>query len=329
MGQFSSQKDEEIENEEGENEYLQFSSSNIKGWKKRNDNKFLSKLSQGEQNNLDIFCIFDGNNGNEISTLVKNHFSEELLNNINKSNSIKEAINNTFLRMNELIKEDKSKEEIIKLKISNLKEENQKYKKILEEKEPESEIELTSEEKEEIWGYTGCTGCLILIDEKNKKLFFGNIGNSEAIIYGKNKPEIFSSKHRPKDEFKEKEKDLIINDKLFGVLNVCRTFGNFAYIGNEERKILSDNPDILEYNIKDEDEFIFIGTESIIECIDKIKFGDIIKNKINEEGETLTETLDVILKDNIEYDFYNNDTEFGFDNITCTLIKIKTNEKNE
>ena len=43
----------------------------------------------------------------------------------------------------------------------------------------------------------------------------------------------------------------------------------------------------------------------------------------------ISETLASITKDNISSNFYNNDTEFGFDNITCTLIQIKKDKKNE
>ena len=83
MGQFSL-KNDDIEKEEGENEYLKFSSFNIQGWRKQNYNTFISKLSQENNNNFDIFCIFDGHNGNEVSQFVKNHFIIELINNINK-----------------------------------------------------------------------------------------------------------------------------------------------------------------------------------------------------------------------------------------------------
>ena len=334
MGQFSSTKDEEIENEEGENEYLKFSSSNIKGWKKQNNNTFISQISLGEQKNFDIFCIFNGLNGNEVSKFMKNHFSKILLENIKNSlNNIKEAINNTFLRMNKLMEE--KEEEIIELKLSNLKEESKNYKIILNEQD--LEIKLTKEEKEDILKYTGCTACLILLDEKNKTLYFGNIGNSEVIVYKKNDtsekldPEVFASKHRPTDDLEKKriKNEFIINDKLYGVLNVCRAFGCFEYKNDFQilNKTLSDEPDISIYNLKDEDEFIFIGTESIIECIDKQKFGDLIKNKTQENDDDLTKALNEIIKDNIEYDFYNNDTEFGFDNITSTLIKIKSIKK--
>ena len=212
------------------------------------------------------------------------------------------------------------KNEIKQLKIANLKEENKKYEKILNENQIEDEINLTEEEVKDIVDYTGCTSILILIDEKNKKLYFGNIGNSEAIIYGNNTTKkILASKHRVTEQ-KEKERikrenGLILNDKLYGIFNFTRAFGDLAYIiGNEfsiiPDKLIKDEPDIYEYYINDDDEYIFIGTESIIESIDKNNFEE-IKN------------IEENLKDKITYEFYNNDTDVGFDSITCTLIKIK------
>ena len=332
MGQFSSKQNSDKEKEEGENDYLKFLSCNIQGWKNLNENTFISKISQGNDNNYDIFCIFEGNNGNEVSNFVKNHFHLELLNNINSSPSrIKEAINKTFLEMNELMKKKEGKDEIINLKISSQQEENKKYKKILNEVIENENIineELSKDEQDEILDYTGCTAILILIDEKNKKLYFGNIGNSIAIICGKNEQKIFESQHKPTDANEKKrieETDgFIINEKLYGVLNTTRAFGNFAYIGNNQNgnKILSDEPDIKEYNIQSEDEYIFIATESVIECIDKEKIKNIIKENISKPN-----ILDEMLENNIVYDFYNNDTEIGFNNMTGTLIIIKKEDK--
>ena len=332
MGQFSV-KNENKEVEEGENDYLKFASFNNQGWKKQKENTFISVLSQGDQKNYDIFCVFDGHNGNEVSQFVKNHFCKELLDNI-KSNPSKiiSAINQTFLKMNTLMKDKEGQNELKQLKLSNIIEENKNNKKILNEKENDIQ-ELSNEDEEELLEYTGCTACLIIIDENNKKLYFANIGNSEVLICGKNVPRNLASKHRPTDEMEKnrinEENGLIINDKLFGILNVTRTFGDFAYNKKDNNiisKIISDEPDIIEYDIKDDDKYIFMGTESVIECIDKKKFGEIINNIISKNNESLTNTIETIIEDNNAYDFYNNDTKFGFDNMTCTLIKIKNND---
>ena len=81
MGQYSTKNDEKII-EEKENDYLKYISYNIQGWKKQNENTFISELSQKDNNNYDFFCLFDGHNGNEVSQFIKNHFYNEFLNNI-------------------------------------------------------------------------------------------------------------------------------------------------------------------------------------------------------------------------------------------------------
>jgi len=337
MGEFYT-KSSNHETEEGENNYLKFISNNIQNWKKQNENTFISKISQGGENNYDIFCIFDGHNGNEISKFVKNHFCSEFLDNVSKY-EIKTTINNTFSKMNKLIQSDEGKKEIIQLKISNQEEENKKYKKVLNQNIDEEHMkklkdELSKEEFEEIPEFTGCTAISIIIDEKKKKLYFGNIGNSMAIIIGKDYSHLFESKHRPTDESEksriEKANGLIINDKLYGVLNVARTFGDFGYINNNNNyNIIIDQPDIKEYDIKDSDEFIFIATESIIELFDKDKIGDTIKDLVKSDNtyDSFKKKIGDVIKNNIAYDFYDNDTELGFDNMTYTLIQIKTQNK--
>ena len=350
MGQFYF-KNEKEEQDKGENDYLEYYSYNYQCFKKKNYNTFSSKISQGNEQRFDIFCIFVGNNGNEISKFINNHFYLELLKNIdqNKDNNmnIKKSIKETFLYMNILLEKPESKKEISQLRLSNFKEENKNQKKIINEEE--AEIKITEDEITEILDYTGCSACLILIDEKNKKLYFGNLGNTEVIIYKEKKeteneknkdnkendPIIFASDHKPIDESEKKriesENGLIINDKLYGILNTTRGFGNFAYIKSNEfsqipSKIFSDEPDILEYEIKDDDECIFMGSESIIECIDKKGFIEIIRSGQKLENK---KSLEDILNDNISSDFYNNDSEFGFDSIMCTLIKLKKNKKNK
>ena len=105
MGQYSlcNIDDLDQETENGENDFLQFSSSNIKSWQKENLNSFISKISQGENNNYNIFCIVEGNKGNEISKFIQNHFLDELLNEIKIKKDIKIAIKESFLKMDKSI----------------------------------------------------------------------------------------------------------------------------------------------------------------------------------------------------------------------------------
>ena len=332
MGQYSPCDIDDLNKEilEGNDDFLEFLSSNVQTWKRINLNAFISKLSQGEENSYDIFCIIDGNKGNEVTKFVQNHFVNELLEEIKIKKDIKIAIKESFLNMNKLMESEQGMKEISDLRKKNNEEEIKNYKKrINENNNAEENIDIFEEEDGEILDYTGCTLCLILIDIKNNKLYFGNIGNSKVYIFQKNKmSKIIEPFHTPNDpQEKERIKDdsLTLKNKLYGILTSSRSFGNLAYNKNN-RKIISDEPDIKEYDINKKDKFIFIGSESVINMIEKENIIDTItkKEEINENI-SLNEILMELLDSKIPKNFFNNDNKFGFDNMTCTLIKIKIN----
>ena len=328
MGQYSpcNKDDLDPDEEKGENDYLEFISYNLKTWKKLNLNSFISKISLGEKNNYNIFCIINGNKGNEISKFVQNHFLGELLNEIKEKKDIKIAIRESFLKMNKLIEGKEGMKEIYELRLKNNEEEIKNYKNVINENK-EEKINIFQEEDKEILDYTGCTLCLIIIDSELNKIYFGNIGNSELFIYKKNNSKDIiniKSQHRPDDETEKsriKNTSLIINNKLYGVLKSARTFGNFAY--NGENNIIIDEPDIKEYDINDEDKYIFIANETFVDILKNENAGELIKRREEAGDISLEGIIEGILDKKISNYFFNNDIESGFDNITCTLIKLK------
>lgn len=328
MGQYSpcNKDDLEPDEENGENNYLEYISYNLKTWKKINLNSFISKKSLGEKNNYNIFCIINGNKGNEITKFVQNHFLDELLNEIKEKKDIKIAIRESFLKMNKLIEGKEGMKEIYELRLKNNEEEINNYKNVINENK-EEKINIFQEEDKEILDYTGCTLCLIIIDSELNKIYFGNIGNSELFIYkNNNSKDIINikSQHRPNDETEKsriKNTSLIINNKLYGVLKSARTFGNFAY--NGENNIIIDEPDIKEYDINDEDKYIFIANETFVDILKNENVGELIKRREEAGDISLEGIIEGILDKKISNYFFNNDIESGFDNITCTLIKLK------
>jgi serine/threonine protein phosphatase PrpC len=328
MGQYSpcNKDDLDPDEENGENDYLEFISYNLKTWKKINLNSFISKISLGEKANYNIFCIIEGNKGNEISKFVQNHFLDELLNEIKEKKDIKIAIRESFLKMNKLIEGKEGMKEIYELRLKNNEEEINNYKNVINENK-EEKINIFQEEDKEILDYTGCTLCVILIDSELNKIYFGNIGNSELFIYkNNNSKDIINikSQHRPNDEIEKsriKNTSLIINNKLYGVLKSARSFGNFAY--NGENNIIIDEPDIKEYDINDEDKYIFIANETFVDILKNENVGELIKRREEAGDISLEGIIEGILDKKISNYFFNNDIESGFDNITCTLIKLK------
>ena len=50
----------------------------MQGWRKRQEDAHISDISIGEDKSIDVFGVFDGHGGKEISKFVSNHFSDEL-----------------------------------------------------------------------------------------------------------------------------------------------------------------------------------------------------------------------------------------------------------
>ena len=171
---------------------------------------------------------------------------------------------------------------------------------------------------------------MILIDSEENKLYFGNIGNSEIFIYKKQNQEIednvnIKSFHRPNDETEKeriKNSSLIINNKLYGILKSLRCFGNFGY--NAKNKIIIDEPDIQEYIINKDDKYIFIVNEAFANILKNHNIkGLITRLEKDDENVSLEIIFNSIIDKKIPKYFFNNDTDLGFDNMTCTLIKLK------
>ena len=55
-----------------------YSVSTMQGWKKQNEDTYIIEISNDKNNQLNIFGIFDGHNGREISEYVSKNFTNEL-----------------------------------------------------------------------------------------------------------------------------------------------------------------------------------------------------------------------------------------------------------
>ena len=75
----------------------------MQGWRKRQEDAHISALSKGESKNIDVFGVFDGHVGKEISQFVSNHFTEELIQNKNIDTNMSKDLKETFIKIDEVI----------------------------------------------------------------------------------------------------------------------------------------------------------------------------------------------------------------------------------
>ena len=143
----------------------------MQGWRKRQEDAHVSAVSLGEKKNIDVFGVFDGHGGKEISKFVSNHFTQELINNKNLSKDMSLALKETFIKMDEIMQSPESIEEIKKYARMSKEEDELQSKN----EPPNSQMQLIAQlmpqkdpESNDISMRTGCTACVMGIDEDKK-----------------------------------------------------------------------------------------------------------------------------------------------------------------
>ena len=302
----------------------------MQGWRKRMEDAHITDISQGKSSELDVFGVFDGHGGKEISQFVTNHFTKELIINKNYINGdLKTGIKETFIKMDEIMQTNEGKEEIKKYARKSKEEDDLQNKN----EPPNSQMAIISQligqkdpESDDIAMRTGCTGCVCVIDEGNKKMYFANAGDSRVVLCKNGNAIPMSTDHKPE---LEEEKDRIykadgwITDgRVKGNLNLTRGLGDLDYKQNKnlkpEEQIITSNPDILIEDFSDDVDFIVIGCDGIWDCLTNQQACDFVKNRLNNKGK-LSKIIEEMMDSICAKDLYNA-TGLGCDNMTCMII---------
>ena len=306
----------------------------MQGWRKRQEDAHIAALSKGEKKDIDIFGVFDGHGGKEISQFVANHFTEELIKNKNISTDMSIALKETFIKMDEIMQTSEGIEEIKKYaKLSKEQDDIQSknepsnsqmqmFAQLLGSKDPDAN---------DIFMRTGCTACVMGINETKKKLFFANAGDSRVVICKKGVAEAKSEDHKPEMESEKmriyKAEGWISDGRVKGNLNLTRGFGDLEYKQNKnlkpEEQIITANPDIKVVDFTTDLDFAIIGCDGIWDCLQNQEACDFVSKKLKENPDIkISKIVEEMLDNIVAKDLYN-ETGVGCDNMTCIVIVFK------
>ena len=316
--------------------------STMQGWKKQNEDTYIIEIpynfnkdenknkNKYKNDNLNIFGIFDGHYGREISEFVSENFTNELFKNKNLENNLELAIKETFIKMDELMKTEKGKKEIKNIS-KKLKEE---YHIKNNNQPPLYQINLLSnligekdnENNENIANFIGCCVCICIIDINMKKIYYVNLGDSKIVIYNaQNAISIPKTKEHLTNIEEEKNRinkaqGWISDNKIMGNLKVTRSLGDLNYKNNKQLKydeqIISPIPDIVCEDFENID-FIIMGSNGFWDGITNEKVCDYFNAGINEKE--LVEIIEDFFDDNCSQDLYD-EKGIRCDNMTCIFI---------
>ena len=323
----------------GENNILRYGSCAMQGWRKRMEDSHITDISKGENERFNIFGVFDGHGGKEVAEFVSNHFTEYFLQNEKiKKNNIKQAIIDTFLKMDELMFQKSGIEELKKISKKCQEEDKILFQKngIVETK-MDLYLKTLLSKDENIAFSRGCTACVCIIDNITKKIFFANAGDSRVILCKNGKAYRMSIDHKPELELEnnriQKAKGWVSDyGRINGNLNLSRTLGDLEYKNNKnlppQEQIITAYPDVVDDKFEDANDFIVIGCDGIWDSIQDQDICDIIIDKLKEGNDKYKVNLENILAnicDNIcaKGSFKEIIGTDGYDNMSCILIQLK------
>ena len=312
----------------------------MQGWRKRQEDAHIAAVSQGDKKNIDVFGVFDGHGGKEISQFVSNHFTEELIKNKNLETDLSQALKETFIKMDEIMTTPESIEEIKKYARLS-KEADEKQKK----NEPaNSQMAFISQligpkdpESNDIYMRTGCTACVMSIDETNKKLYFANAGDSRVVMCKNGVAYPQSEDHKPEMESEKnriyKADGWISEGRVKGNLNLTRGFGDLEYKQNKnlkpEEQMITANPDIKVVDYNKDIEFIIIGCDGIWDCLKNQEACDVVTKRLREDPNIkISKIIEDMMDSIVAKDLYN-ESGVGCDNMTCIVVVFKKKETKE
>jgi protein phosphatase 1G len=115
MGQYRSQPDRNKKTEVGQSKRLAFAATGMCGWRTYMEDAHISKDTF--VSNYSLFAVFDGHGGGEVARFTEKHFPEELANNENFQNKkFEQALTETFLKMDRMLKTVEGEKELKKIK---------------------------------------------------------------------------------------------------------------------------------------------------------------------------------------------------------------------
>ena len=346
MGEFLSVPNKEKHSVDGENDFvrkylynfyilqIKFGKSDMQGWRKRQEDAHVAVISLEDKKHIDVFGVFDGHGGKEVSQFVSNHFAQELAANKNLDTDMFKALQETFIKMDEIMATKEGIEEIKKYARKAKEEDDIQSKN----EPPNSQMQLISQligqkdtESDEIAMRTGCTACVMGVDESKKKLYFANAGDSRVVMCKKGVAYAQSEDHKPD---MKSEKDRIYNaegwiseGRVKGNLNLTRGFGDLEYKQNKnlkpEEQMITANPDIKIVDYDKDIDFVIIGCDGIWDCLKNQEACDFVSKRLKDNPKIqVSKIVEEMMDSIIAKDLYS-ENGLGCDNMTCIVIVFK------
>ena len=298
MGIYLSKPNTTKDSHTGENDFLRFGVSAMQGWRMSMEDAHISLPNFTDS--ISLFAVFDGHGGPEVAKFCSKYMPIELLKNESfKQQNYKTALEEVFLKMDELLVGDGNSDLLKEFK-----------------NDPENAN-----------SFAGCTANVVLITKTD--IYVANAGDSRTIIYTKDGNVIaMSTDHKPDLETEktriQKAGGYVSEGRVNDNLNLSRAIGDLEYKKNPalkpEQQIISAFPDLVSRPIDKGQDFILMGCDGIWETLSGKDICAFISQRLESNpavklSSIVEEVLDkLVAKETME--------GVGCDNMSAILIKL-------
>ena len=294
----------------------------MQGWRKRMEDSHIADISVGLNNQSHVFGVFDGHGGKEVAQYVKQHFTKQLVENKNyKAGVMKNALQENFLKMDEIMIESPGKLELRKYaKISKEEDEQQNQKDKNKQMDMFQKLfDVKQQEECDIAMMTGCTATVCLVDEGNKKLYFANAGDSRSLLCKNGVAYAMSNDHKP-DLDSEKNRiykadGWVSEGRVKGNLNLSRSLGDLEYKQNKklgpEEQMITAYPEVSVDSYTSDCNFIVLACDGIWDCMTNQEVCDFVTDRLKKNPNVvLSKIIEEIFDTIIATDIYTGSLLF-------------------
>lgn len=305
MGPYLSSPIRDKKSTSGENNLVRFSTCEMQGWRNSMEDAKLANLSLSQ--NAMIFGVFDGHGGKEVAEFVSRHFCAELESNRSyQSGNYEQALKETFLRMDELIRTPNGTKEVIRIA------------KDLPDNYP---VEADSSML-----IAGCTAVVALV--KDNVVYVANAGDSRCVLSRDGRAIELSQDHKPElpgelDRIR-KAGGVVEDGRVMGNLNLSRSIGDLEYKKNnsipQKDQMITAFPEVRIEQLRETDQFLVLACDGVWDMLTSQECVQFVGQRIGSKGLVMIaeETLDRCLAPDIA-----SSGGLGCDNTTIVIVELK------
>ncbi|PWZ43781.1 putative protein phosphatase 2C 42 [Zea mays] len=267
----------------GENERLEYAVSAMQGYRLNMEDAHAIVLNLDAATGTSFFGVYDGHGGPAVSKYCARHLHAELRRHESFRDNLQTAIERTFLRMDEMMRDRRAGRELSGYGGND----NWKaYRKAIN-----MSLFLPFCQKPAYQGpvMDGCTACVVLI--RDNRIIVGNAGDSRCVLSRNNQAIDLSTDFKPNlpDErqrieaaghvvtFSERGNVHRIDDGIA----VSRSLGDLMYKDNNDlgpvQQAITAFPEVRTEEITQDDQFLIIACDGIWDCLTSQQAVDFIR----------------------------------------------------